>query len=269
MLGEYSNVITTVTSYVQHTLLTYQSTGFFDVITESIIFFNEIDETKKASVSHYPVRVIGSAQNVYVGRAMIALFRAARSPYCVFLEKDFSILVSPSLVVPELQQAVRTLQTAQADIYQLRCLFKMGYPNWAILAYRGGEDALVAQNHTHLCTLASWINNTVERWPHIFQFCDKNDNAVSSQQRAVCVYSDHCNWTNNPFMISRLLWTRHFEASLRRMLHRHEVTKNMSRHDRDANLVEPWFTAQEQDWRWQHFRVAVGPGIFTHHEVDG
>jgi hypothetical protein len=261
---------------LQHTLISLQEHKIFDMVEETILFFNEINEDKIGNVSHYPIRVIGARHNLIVARPMMTLFENCASTYCLFLEKDFSIELPLASKHPqlELSRAVHILESSRADLYQLRSLSNGGYPNYAKMHFTGIEDELVRENHTHLCTFTTWINNTVERWPNIFTYCDTGPPIDTD---TVCVLSDHCNWTNNPFLITKTLWFSHFQHSLHKMLSKYHITttggndtlSNITKETIAQHLVEPWFTEHPHEWANMHYKVASGQGLFTHYEIDG
>ena len=246
---------------LNHTLTTFNNTGLFKMTSECVIFFNEINDRKAASVKEYPVHIIGSVYNVYIARSMQMLFSAAQYPYALFVEKDFSINIERSLVFSELQIAYDSIRDRDVDVYHLRSIEFPGNPQHAKSLFGGKEDHAVAANSLYVCTFSSWINNTAERWPHIFKHCGKH--------QVLCVKSAHCNWTNNPFMISVKFWIMNMMPAIQEMFKDHRYAPHQQHMHRSPHLIEPWINKEPHLWKNRNYTIGRGRGIFTHYEIDG
>lgn len=247
---------------LNYTLHSFNQSGLFDMTSEFIICFNEINDAKVNAVKNYPVHIIGSAYNVFIARAMQMLFATAQYPYALFVEKDFSIHISHSLVYPELKIAYDTVASQAVDMYQLRSRSLPGNPRYAKHNFYGKEDKLVAENSTYICTFSSWLNNTEERWPHIFKRC--------GEHKVLCVDSYHCNWSNNPFLMSVKFWTEKIQPAIQEMFKDNKYVRiNEGHYHTSPHLLEPWMNKQPSLWKDKHYLVAKGEGIFTHFEIDG
>lgn len=246
---------------LNHTMHSIDSSGLFEMTSEFIICFNEINDRKVRSVSKYPVHIIGSTYNLVIVRAMQMLFAAAQFPYALFVEKDFGISIERSLVYPELKIAYDTVSTSSVDVYHLRSMEMPGEPRYARKSYSGREDKLIADNSLYVCTFAQWINNATEQWPHIFKQCGPH--------KVVCVSSNNCNWTNNPFMLSLKFWTENMLPAIQDMFKHHKHGRLETRVHGSPHLLEPWMDKQHYVWKDRNYTVGKGKGIFTHFEIDG
>ena len=106
-------------------------------------------------------------------------------------------------------------QDGVAQVVRFRSRHNPGRPNWARILYKGHEDDVFNRQPNLLCNFFHWIDNPEARWPEKFVPCQAGpvDGAADRSEVFYCSKAYFCNWTNNPFMISRSWWQREYVAN--------------------------------------------------------
>ena len=104
-------------------------------------------------------------------------------------------------------------QDGVAQVVRFRSRHNPGRPNWARILYHGHEDDVFKPQPNLLCNFFHWIDNPEKRWPDKFWPCQQNgpvDGQADRSKVFYCSKAYYCNWTNNPFMLSRSWWHREY-----------------------------------------------------------
>eukprot|EP00301_Raphidiophrys_heterophryoidea_P004453 c11932_g1_i2.p1 GENE.c11932_g1_i2~~c11932_g1_i2.p1 ORF type:complete len:155 (+),score=36.50 c11932_g1_i2:597-1061(+) len=151
----------------------------------------------------------------------------------------------------QLDAAISMIGDGLADVVRLRSRAHPGWDFYAKETYQGKEDTVFSQQPNLLCNFYHWIPDPASRWPFAFERCHKDPEFV-------CVKAEYCNWTNNPVVFRRSWYLTH-----------------MSQWATYPN-IEARFTNFEnllnnipRSWNTQPHTVALGYGLFLHHEIDG
>ncbi len=100
-------------------------------------------------------------------------------------------------------------QEGKAHVFRFRSRHTPGRPNWARILYMGHEDDVFKNQPNLLCNFFHWIDSPEKRWPDKFWPCGSGEPVDGEADRSkvyYCSKSFYCNWTNNPFVISKRWW---------------------------------------------------------------
>ena len=104
---------------------------------------------------------------------------------------------------------VAHVQDGVAQVVRFRSRHNPGRPNWARILYFGHEDDVFKPQPNLLCNFFHWIDNPEKRGPDKFWPCRPNwpvDGQADRSKVFYCSKAYYCNWTNNPFMLSKTWW---------------------------------------------------------------
>ena len=160
-------------------LVTYEKWGLFDVVGEFTIYINKRTPEVNAvaeeyALRHSNIRIMGTAENVGILRAMNYLVGNASSPYILFLERDFQLVEPATCVLEQLTAGVKMLREGTAHVMRYRHKKKAGRPNWAAKMFKGQEDEVFRRGQPNLfCNHHYWYEKPEERWPDKIWICNK------------------------------------------------------------------------------------------------
>lgn len=235
------------------TLVSYEIRGFFDVMTEFIIYMNNRSPALEAVVAPYTakygdrIRILGDQTNVGIARGIVYLTNNATKPYFLLLERDFWLVEPVTCVVEQLNSGVELLKTNDVHVVRYRSQRKAGRPNWAENFFLGHEeDAFVGRQPNLACNIHYWIWDIAAKWPDTFWVCGENP-------KYICSDSYYCNWTNNPQLWSIAWWNKEYV----------ERFDKFKRNDPWWDL-EAYMNWEPHSWNDRGFIVAQGDGLFKH-----
>eukprot|EP01100_Stratorugosa_tubuloviscum_P004128 TRINITY_DN201_c1_g1_i1.p1 TRINITY_DN201_c1_g1~~TRINITY_DN201_c1_g1_i1.p1 ORF type:complete len:411 (+),score=223.20 TRINITY_DN201_c1_g1_i1:51-1283(+) len=235
---------------LENSLKSWRSRGLLTYAKEVLLYFQEINDKKRELGQKYPnVRVLGTSENTNVAWALDYLVKESTTEYVLFLEKDWALVESFSIVKQQLDAGVELLKSGKADFIKFRSRWDAGFPNYAQSFYQGREDDVYKTQPNLLCNFYHWIQDPDWRWPDKFTRC--MDSPVF-----YCIDSYYCNWTNNPAMWRKEWWIKWFSATAISLDRGHK-------HNWEGTLN--W---NNELWNSRAFVVAEGNGLFKHVEIN-
>ena len=199
----------------------------------------------KYTLPPYNIKIMGNEKNYQIAQAMTWLIGNATNDYVLFLEKDFRLVESLDCVMEQLSSGLDMLKVRQrmtqrplaehplvflyclsgigdmtvrwvcmyqdgtAHVIKYRSRHNPGRPNWARILYMGHEDDVFKNQPNLLCNFYHWIDSPEVRWPEQFYPCGKTkavDAGGDASKVFYCSKAFYCNWSNNPFVISKKWW---------------------------------------------------------------
>eukprot|EP00298_Acanthocystis_sp_HF-20_P001949 c12436_g1_i1.p1 GENE.c12436_g1_i1~~c12436_g1_i1.p1 ORF type:complete len:336 (-),score=121.54 c12436_g1_i1:225-1199(-) len=237
-----------------NTLRSYQKNGLFDYMNETVIFFQELtkEQEEKAKSYHNKIRVIGEKTNVNIHWGIEYLVDNATTEYVLFLEKDWELIESPEMLAEEIDAAIEIIESGVADVVRLRSRNNPGRDFYAKETYQGKEDDVWHRQENLMCNFYHWIENFDWRFP---------DKAVTCWNNPLfyCVKARFCNWTNNPGVFKKSWWKKYMSQYARKTA---QEMKTWGNFESELNSVV-------EAWNGSPWVVAMGRGLFAHHEIDG
>lgn len=240
---------------------TYKAAKFLESVDEKILYLNARNDEMDSfaapfAAPPYNVRVLGNSQNYGIATALNWLFGNSTNEYVLFLEKDFQLVESLDCVKQQLAEGVRLLEDGTAHVVRFRSRHNPGRPNWARILYAGHEDDVFKSQPNLLCNFFHWIDSPDKRWPKEFYPCGAGKVSDGDGDRSKVFYCSkayYCNWTNNPFLISKTWWREQYETKF-------AAFKNVNPYD-DLELYMNW---EPNSWNDRPWIVAQGEGVFKH-----
>lgn len=117
------------TAVFKRTLDTYKRNGLLDYANESIVYFNEINDTDIRVAQEYSfTHILGSNKNQGIGRAFKTMASSVRSKYIIFLENDFTLIEDATEVKRQLDLCKALLRNDGLHVIKLRHRLKPGEP---------------------------------------------------------------------------------------------------------------------------------------------
>jgi hypothetical protein len=77
-----------------------------------------------------------------------------------------------------------------------------------------------------------------------------------------CSRAEHCLWTNNPYLLRREWWERHYAPMVDKLI---DQWDGWTEHQRALD-IEYLFGWNPAFWNAKAWTIAVGEGLFTHVE---
>lgn len=247
--NELETLQLSVNSWVQFQLFDYVDEIIFMINEKSEEMLNYIED-EILSKRKYNVRVLASETNVGILNGINYLLGNATNEYMLFLEKDFRLVEPIGCTVEQIRAGLNLLSSKKADVVKYRSRHNPGRPNWADVTYRGREDDVFGIQPNLLCNFYHWIDDPDKRWPNHFKVC-------SSDPTFYCVDSEFCNWTNNPFIISKYWWFEQYVFKF----------PEIANSPPDFNL-EGFMNWHPGAWNTRKFTVAEGDGLFKHCDAN-
>ena len=271
-------------------MATYEKFGLFDVLGEFTIYINKRTPEVEAVAEEYAarhkcIRVMGTAENVGILRAMNYIVGNASQPYILFLERDFQLVEPATCVVEQLAAGVKMLQEGTAHVMRYRHKKQAGRPNWAAKMFKGQEDEVFRRGQPNLfCNHHYWYEKPEERWPDKIWICNKvgwgeggapffprkrcrarpaltahcpptpaTTHPPPQEPTMWCSDSFYCNWTNNPQMWSVAWWQKEYVANFA------NFRSSDPYHD-----IESYMNWEPNSWNTRKWTVAQGQGLWKH-----
>jgi len=226
---------------IRNTLEMCRKNRLFDLVEETIIFFQEATSDDRLLAKEYGLQAIFSEENVGIGKAFYKLAEVSNQEFLLLLEHDWELVEGSRNTEKELKAAIELLRGGY-DCIRLRHRFKYGYPHYSINRYKGKEldyyDDWIKLDHPHLLDAVHWVKKPHEKWP------DK----IGFEKGFFTANSRYANWTNNP-----CLYRKNFYL---------DVAKDYLGGGIDLEeKISYW-------WARQGFKVAQGNGLFKHSDKD-
>ena len=221
-----------------NSLRSYHENGLLDIVQDTTILFQEVNNKDKQIAEKYGVKYIGLNENIGIGKGMTKLAENAAFETILFLEHDWELIEDKNTTLLRLTSGFDLLNNG-FDIARYRSRKNPGYPLLSIV-HKGHELEYYDDWHQctspHLLESIHWLDPAKE-------FSDK----IQKQGEYFITTARWANWTNNPFLIRRdfLLNTiRPFTGDAV------ALEKN----------IAPW-------WVKQNFKIAQGEGLFKHNDL--
>ena len=238
---------------IRHSIQTWEK-GFMQYADEFIFFVN--DETPEMlkylepyTKSPFNARILSSPTNEGILTGIKWLIGNSTNEYVLFLEKDFRLVESLPCALEQMQVGLQLIDHGVADVIKYRSRYNGGKPNWADILYRDQEETVFARQPNLLCNFYHWIENPELVWPQHFTIC--NEDPIM-----YCVDAEFCNWTNNPFFITKSWWFDNY------------VEKHWEIRDPPADFdLETWMNWDPHAWNHRGWTIAEGDGMFKHADI--
>ena len=240
------------------TMESYKRGAIDSCANECCVFFNAMVEEDAELCARYGWRCTGSPENLGLLGGMDALARTLTGDYLLMLQNDCPLVADAVFTRRYLSEAIELLASGQADI--VRCRSRT----------RPGQGFADAQKYARYYGVG-WqpflrrlfrprkARRMIGRAPYAIPNAEQRfPDHIKRRGSFLVVDSSVINFTDQPFLISRPLMLRLLDWAKahpkKRTLNGFQVL--------ELNLNSPW-------WRAQHFKVAVGEGLFTHARLDG
>lgn len=246
---------------LRKTLNSYRQGRLTDCARESVVFFNEISGADRLFLACFNAdgwRCAGNESNLGIFGGTDALARLLGGKYLLMLQNDCPLVADVEATRRYLESAVALLDSGAADV--VRCRSRtfpgQGFADKKKYDRYYGDGWAAALRR--LCR--PWkARRMIGRAPYAVPDADRRfPNYITCAGSFLLVDSEVINFTDQPFLISRNLLLELLEWGKAHPRGRQPV----GRQALEVCLNTGW-------WRQQHFKVAVGEGIFTHDRVGG
>merc|ERR1712137_1177575 len=230
--------------------------GFMQFVDEWIFFVNnytaDIEELLEPyTKAPYNAKVRWSSDNHGILEPIKWLIGNSTNEHVLFLEKDFRLVESLPCALEQMKTGLSLLTEDRADVVKFRSRYNGGKANWADILYRGKEETVFKQQPNLLCNFYHWVDNPEKVWPEHFHVCNK-----PGEPLMYCVDAEFCNWTNNPFFISKIWWIENY------------VKKHWEIQTPPEDFdLETWMNWDAGAWNHRGWTIAEGAGMFKHADV--
>lgn len=192
---------------LKNTLKSYKKFGLLDIVDDIIILFQEVTEEDKKLADQYKIRYIGLNENIGIGKGMKMLAENATRENILFLEHDWELLENQNTTFYRLKSGLEMLNSG-FDVIRYRSRKNPGYPLISI-RHKGNELNYYDDWHEctspHLLESLHWLDPATE-------FPDK----IQKQGEYFITTSRWANWTNNPYLVQKKIFTEHHYSFFRR-----------------------------------------------------
>lgn len=220
---------------LEETLETYHTNGFFNLVSDITILFQEVTTEDKALAKKYGIRFIGLENNIGIGKAMQILAEQSKEEYFLFLENDWQIVEDNSTIKRRLLSAMDILEDGFKGV-RLRSRRNYGHPLFSEV-YKGNELNHYDENtdliSPSLFDCIHWINEPDIAFP----------DQISTHKYHYTTTSRWSNWTNNPCLFKT------------------EFLLDVIGPFVSDILLEP---SMSRWWANQNYNIAWGEGLFKH-----
>lgn len=240
------------------TMESYRKGELASCAGECCVFFNAMTQADTELCARYGWRCAGSPANLGLLGGMDALARTMTGNYLLMLQNDCPLVTDAAFTRSFLAEATALLASGQADIVRCRSRTHpgQGFADGKKFARYYGDGWRPALRRLLRPMKA---RRMIGRAPYAIPDAERRFPAyIERKGNFLVVDSSVINFTDQPFLISRpfmlelLDWAKAHPK--KRTLNGFQVL--------EINLNSPW-------WRAQHFKVAVGEGLFTHARLDG
>lgn len=223
-----------------NTLESYYNNGLLDIVTDTTILFQEINDEDIQIANHFGVKYIGLNENIGIGKAFIQLAQNSQTDNILLLEHDWLLIENEPTIYIRLKSGLELLDKGFTSV-KYRHRQNPGYPLFSENAYKGRElehfDSVIGLTSPHLLDSIHWLNTPELDFPDKIQ---KQDNYFITTSR-------WSNWTNNP-----CLYKKQFYIDT--------VLPFMGEGIELEDKISGW-------WARQEYKIAHGEGLFTHKDL--
>jgi len=252
--------------------MSWKKNGLLDLVDEAIVYINaRVEGDPIDQLAHeYGLKIIGTSENIGIGKAVTKLILEAKNQLIMFLEKDWEVVEPKQVIKKQLDMAkdlvLSNVNGSRADAVKLRSRNKAGYPN-----IDRGLCVPPAFDEVELSDYAQYrkVNDDPEEhvwWlPHLFcnlyhfdsdaELFRKYPNRMwkcGCNEGFLCFDSAQCGWTNNP-----IVFKKHWYI---------DTLYQISQSEDDHTFEGATYYSKE--WIEPHWVIAEGDGFFMHHEIN-
>jgi hypothetical protein len=235
-----------------NTLESYRNNGFFDIVDEILIFFQEIDNEDIEIAKKYNIKYVGYNSNVGIGLGLLKLAQTLNNNIILLLENDWVLSESQKITHNRLSSGINLINSNSINMVKYRHRANPGYPLFTYNVYYKNElnhyDDVIQLTSPHLLDSLHWCDPSILFPDHISK---KDEYFISSSRWA--------NWTNNPCMFNKNFYINYASQFIIK-----------------PNSLNPYNTPIGQitsegeisyAWSRENFMVAQGSGLFTHKDI--
>jgi hypothetical protein len=190
---------------LKHTLETYRDSSFLETTDDFFVVIQyssrqneEIDVCQK-----FNIRYVALPDNGKMASGFKAICDNAKYEILLFLENDFCTYCSKEDVKNFITNSLDFINSGRGDIVRGRSRINPGEPNYAYMNLRNipPENFI---NNSHLSECIYWVENPEKLYPSKI----KKEDPLIEGQDWYSTLSNHCNYTNNPYMCSKKLFKK-------------------------------------------------------------
>ncbi len=200
---------------LSNALSSWKRVGLLDYVSERVAFVQNFargvpGDKRVALLRDYGFKVVGHPSQKGIAQGLSLGVQNSSSTSILFLEEDFAC--PPSITQSDIQRNIRRalglIRTRVADVVRLRSTRFPGTPHCAnIWRDHGRARDLLGHAST------SWVNNISTLCAgSVVRTADERPAEglwdCSDDGSAICAFSTHASWTNNPILFSREFFLR-------------------------------------------------------------
>lgn len=245
------------------TLTRLNESGVSDLFDERFIFFPEIDDEAREIAKAHMFDCTGSPENLGIFGGFQALAKAMSSDTILLLENDLQM-------IEPLEEAERQLHAAfdliENEAVQVVCLRHSKEPGDFSGAYEKYRRYFPAPNAGITARIQSQLlqafrpgkgRRLIGHAPYVEDNPEDRFHEITRDDDTGfwIMSAAHKNWTNQSIVIDRKFYT----DVLMDYVERADTTRRVNGFKNiEIELNSPW-------WREKPWKVAIAPGLFTHH----
>lgn len=261
------------------TLKSYAQTGFLDLFREAKVFFQSCTEEDKRIADQNGIEHVGRSDNVGIQYGTRWVAENLTSDYVLYVEMDNPLIVSTEKARVELEKGLALLKANQVQALRYRSRFLPGEQFGDVKKYTtvytpqevdpqfSPTDEVFISDCSALSRFfkrnlrpfyaRKIIGRSVyvEKYPELRfpKYIQKTEDGIYIVDSAVINWTSQSFLTSRKFLLDLLDWGDAHLPSKKRFNHGFPTL--------EPQLNRSW-------WRWQHFKIGVTEGIFTHHRID-
>lgn len=228
---------------LKNTLESYKNKGFFDIVDDVTLLFQEVCENDINIANEYKLPFIALSENSGIGNAFSLLANNAKNENILLLEHDWELIENKKLTFDRLNSGIELLNSGYNCI-RYRHRKNPGFPLFG-LVHKGEElnhfDPIIDLEGAHLFDSVHWVENPEK------QFSDK----IFKYQNHFITTSRWSNFTNNPCLYKKDFYMNAIEP----------FKDKGSLYDGLESNISYW-------WARQNFNIAWGEGLFKHNDIQ-
>ena len=197
-------------------LSSWKRAGLLDFVSERVAFVQKFDhgtpgDKRVALLREYGFKVVGRPTQQGIAQGLSLGVRASSSASILFLEEDFAVphSITPQDIRRNMRQALGLLRGRVAEVVRLRSTRFPGTPHCAnVWRERNRARELLGRAST------SWVNNisTLCAGSVVRSAANRPEEGLwdcgNVNGDAICAFSTHASWTNNPIVFRRTFFLR-------------------------------------------------------------
>lgn len=240
-------------------LESYQSIGFFDLFDEAQIYLPDPDKAVLDVASKFDVETKTSPKNLGIMGNMIAAAEQLSTDYILILENDCPLIEPLDEVKRQLKISIDLLESKDVIMSRLRSVREPGQAFTGLGKYRRLYDGTLRSffirkfrrdHHRRLSGYALYDGQqSIERHTDHFEYVGDETYLVDASIMP---------WTNQSILINR-------EFFLDKIIPMARSVKTR-RHANSLPNLEIEMNKSRQ-WRRSGWKIACGPGLFTHERI--